>query len=173
MSTTPAVDEAVERFSAMSDDAARAALRACCASPAWVEQVWSARPYGSREQLLDLAEAACRALTPADVDEALAGHPRIGDRPAGDSTEARWSRQEQSSVTDTDESTRDALLSAHRLYERRFGRLFLIRAAGRTAAEMLFELRRRLCNDAATEHGEVVEQLAQITRLRVERLLDS
>ena len=173
MSTTPAVDAAVERFSTMSDDAGRAALRACCASSVWVEQVWAARPFSSRTELLDLAEAACRALGPADVDEALAGHPRIGERPAGDSTEARWSRQEQQSVTDTDESTRDALVAANRAYQRRFGRVFLIRAAGRTAPEMLVELRRRLCNDAATEFREVVEQLAQITRLRVERLLDS
>ena len=76
-------------------------------------------------------------------------------------------------MVDTDESTRDALLAANRVYRRRFGRVFLIRAAGRTAPEMLVELRRRLCNDAATEQAEVVEQLAQITRLRIERLLDS
>ena len=54
-----------------------------------------------------------------------------------------------------------------------FGHVFLIRAAGRSAAEMLAELRRRLGNDPATERREVVDQLAQITRLRVERLLDS
>jgi 2-oxo-4-hydroxy-4-carboxy-5-ureidoimidazoline decarboxylase len=173
MPTSPALDEAVERFSAMSDDAGREALRACCASSVWVERVWAARPFRSRAELLDTAEAACRALNRAAVEEALAGHPRIGDRATGQSPEARWSRQEQASVTGTDEETRDALLAGNRAYERRFGHVFLIRAAGRSAAEMLTELRRRLANDAATERREVVDQLAQITRLRVERLLDA
>jgi 2-oxo-4-hydroxy-4-carboxy-5-ureidoimidazoline decarboxylase len=38
---------------------------------------------------------------------------------------------------------------------------------------VLAELERRLGNDDATEQQEVVEQLAQITRLRVERLVQS
>jgi 2-oxo-4-hydroxy-4-carboxy-5-ureidoimidazoline decarboxylase len=36
---------------------------------------------------------------------------------------------------------------------------------------MLAELRRRLRNDPDTERGEVVEQLAQITELRVRGLV--
>ena len=49
--------------------------------------------------------------------------------------------------------------------------MFLIRAAGRTPAEMLAELRRRLHNDPETEQAEVIEQLAQITALRVKGLV--
>ena len=56
-------------------------------------------------------------------------------------------------------------------YERRFGHVFLIRAAGRSAEEMAAELDRRLANDDAHERAEVTEQLAQITRLRVQSLL--
>ena len=56
-------------------------------------------------------------------------------------------------------------------YERRFGHVFLIRAAGRSAEEMAAELDRRLANDDARERAEVTEQLAQITRLRVQSLL--
>ena len=49
--------------------------------------------------------------------------------------------------------------------------MFLVRAAGRSAEEMLAELRRRLDNDEADERAEATEQLAQITRLRLEKLL--
>ncbi len=56
-------------------------------------------------------------------------------------------------------------------YEQRFGQVFLIRAAGRSPEEMLAELRRRLTNDPETERRGVVYQLAQITRLRTEKLL--
>jgi 2-oxo-4-hydroxy-4-carboxy-5-ureidoimidazoline decarboxylase len=171
-------DAALERFPALDgkpldDGAAREALHACCASPAWVERVWAGRPYRSRAELLDTAEAACRDLDDAELDRALAGHPRIGDRAPGSGTEARWSRQEQASVSDADPSTREQLVGANGAYEERFGHVYLIRAAGRSPAEMLAELRRRLGNNPASERREVVDQLAQITRLRVERLLDS
>ncbi|WP_448623749.1 2-oxo-4-hydroxy-4-carboxy-5-ureidoimidazoline decarboxylase [Geodermatophilus sp. URMC 64] len=166
-------DAALERLSALDDEAGRAALHACCASPVWGARIRAGRPYRSRAALLDAAETACRELDDVQLDLALAAHPRIGDRASGPGTEARWWRQEQASVTDADERTRDELVAANRAYEERFGHVFLIRAAGRSAAEMLSELRRRLGNDPATERREVVDQLARITRLRVERLLDS
>jgi 2-oxo-4-hydroxy-4-carboxy-5-ureidoimidazoline decarboxylase len=131
------------------------------------------RPSRRRGHHLAAAEAACRELDDAELDLALAGHPRIGDRASGSGTEAEWSRQEQASVSDADRATREELDEANRAYDRRFGHVFLIRAAGRSATEMLAELHRRLGNDPATERREVVDQLAQITRLRVERLLGS
>jgi 2-oxo-4-hydroxy-4-carboxy-5-ureidoimidazoline decarboxylase len=166
-----AVPGALGSFNALPDEEAERVLHACCASSAWVAAVGSGRPYATAEQLLDTADRACRALTAADVDEALAAHPRIGDRAEGAGTEARWSRQEQASVSDADERTRERLRAQNVAYEQRFDRVFLVRAAGRTPEQMLAELERRLGNDPATEAQEVVEQLAQITRLRVERLL--
>jgi 2-oxo-4-hydroxy-4-carboxy-5-ureidoimidazoline decarboxylase len=155
----------------LPDDEAVRALHACCASRAWVSRVLAGRPYATSEQLLEAAERACRELTPADVAEALAAHPRIGDRPEGASPEARWSRQEQAAVTDADATTRERLRAGNVAYEQRFDRVFLVRAAGRTPEQLLAELERRLGNDPATEAREVVEQLTQITRLRVEGLL--
>ena len=158
-------------FNALPDDEAGRVLHACCASSTWVAAVRAGRPYATEEHLLDAADRACRALTPADVDEALAAHPRIGDRAQGASTEARWSRQEQASVSDADAATRERLRELNVAYEQRFDRVFLVRAAGRTPDQMLAELERRLGDDPQTEAQEVVEQLAQITRLRVERLV--
>ena len=126
-----------------SDDQAAERLRACNAAPRWVSEVLAA----------------------------LAAHPRIGDRAAGDDTESRWSRREQSAVGTSDAATQDALRAGNAEYERRFGHVFLIRAADRSAEEMLAELNRRLGNDEAAERAEVTEQLAQITRLRVQSLL--
>lgn len=146
-------------------------LRACCASTTWVTRVREGRPYATPERLLDAADRACRELSPADVEEALAAHPRIGERAQGAGTDARWSRQEQASVADADARTRERLREGNLAYESRFDRVFLVRAAGRTPQELLAELERRLGNDPDTEQSEVVEQLAQITRLRVEKLL--
>jgi 2-oxo-4-hydroxy-4-carboxy-5-ureidoimidazoline decarboxylase len=153
------VDEAAER------------LAACNASRRWIDDVLAQRPYATTEQLLTSAESAARALEWKDVLEALDAHPRIGDRATGDTLEATWSRTEQASVGTADPTVQNALANANTDYERRFGHVFLIRAAGRAPTEMLAELHRRLANDDATEHAEVTEQLAQITRLRLERLL--
>jgi 2-oxo-4-hydroxy-4-carboxy-5-ureidoimidazoline decarboxylase len=163
----------LRRFNVLSEGEAREALLACCASTSWATQVAARRPYATGEELMEAAEAACRALEAQDVDEALAAHPRIGDRAEGVSAEAAWSRQEQASVSDAEERVRAELHAGNVAYEQRFGRVFLIRAADRSPEEMLAELRRRLGNDPETERREVTEQLAQITRLRVERLLAS
>jgi 2-oxo-4-hydroxy-4-carboxy-5-ureidoimidazoline decarboxylase len=171
MAAQPLTDGALERLNASPADDLRAALHACCASSAWVARMVARRPYGSREELLAAAQEECRDLGDADLEEALAAHPRIGDRAGGASTEARWSRQEQASVSDSDDATRAQLHEANVAYEQRLGRVFLIRAAGRSPAEMLAEARRRLGNDDAAERAEVAEQLGQIARLRVEKLL--
>ena len=173
MVTQPIADTALSRFNALPSDEAGDALAVCCASRAWVSRIAAGRPYASRADLLDAAEVTCRQLTDVDLEEALAAHPRIGDRVAGDSAEARWSRQEQASVSDADAATGAALHAANLAYEQRFGRVFLIRAAGRSPAEMLAEAHRRLANDPATERAEVAGQLGQIARLRVEKLLGS
>jgi 2-oxo-4-hydroxy-4-carboxy-5-ureidoimidazoline decarboxylase len=152
-------------------DRAVQALRACNAAPRFAAEVAAGRPYRDVETLVRRAEEAARALPWDDVAIALAAHPRIGDRVEGSSAEAESSRGEQSSMSDADAATRDALVDGNRRYEERFDHVFLIRAAGRSPQEMLAELERRLGNDEDAERAEVTEQLAQITALRVRGLV--
>jgi 2-oxo-4-hydroxy-4-carboxy-5-ureidoimidazoline decarboxylase len=157
----------------LPDEEAERFLRACCASSSWVARVLAGRPYDTGAQLLDAADRASRELSADDLDEALSAHPRIGERAEGDSAEARLSRSEQASVSDAGTGTRERLRERNVAYEARFDRVFLVRAAGRTPDEMLAELERRLGNDPEVEQQEVLEQLRQITRLRVEGLLSA
>ena len=64
-----------------------------------------------------------------------------------------------------------ALAEANREYERRFGRIFIVCATGKTSAEILAILRQRLQNDDATELREAAEQQRQITQLRLRKWL--
>ena len=155
----------------VSEQLATNRLSACNASQRWIDAMLACRPYRTVESLLTLAEQSARSLGWEDVREALEAHPRIGDRATGQSTEDEWSRREQAAVRTSDATTQDALRLGNQEYERRFGHVFLIRADGRSAEEMLAELRRRLDNDEARERAEVTEQLAQISRLRIEKLL--
>ncbi len=162
---------ALDEFNDGSADQAADALRTCNAAPRFVAEVLAGRPYASAEALVARAEEVARELPWDEVAQALAAHPRIGDRVEGASAEAQASRREQRSMDDADAAVRAALREGNRAYEERFDHVFLIRAAGRSPEEMLAALRRRLGNDVATERAEVTEQLAQITGLRVKGIV--
>lgn len=162
----------LDAFNTMAADEAAALVRPCADIDSWVEAVVAGRPYASVAGALEAGDAAGRGWTPAEVDQALAHHPRIGDRPSGESTEESMSRSEQAGVSG-DEATAKALAEGNRVYEERFDRVFLIRAAGRSAEEILAELDRRLDNDAETEAAEVAQQLREIALLRLEGTLSA
>ena len=147
------------------------ALLACCASPSWARSVAAGRPYRDEAALLDAADRTLAALPWSELEAVLAAHPRIGERPAGTGQEARWSSREQSGVDGARESTRAALATGNAAYERRFGHLYLVRAAGRSADELLSLLTHRLGNDVATERTVVRAELWEITQLRLSALL--
>ena len=65
-----------------------------------------------------------------------------------------------------------AIARGNEVYEQRFGRVFLIRAAGRTRQEVLDELQRRLKHDDATEADEAKAQLREIAALRLRSLFE-
>ncbi|MBN9097598.1 MULTISPECIES: 2-oxo-4-hydroxy-4-carboxy-5-ureidoimidazoline decarboxylase [unclassified Pseudonocardia] len=147
----------LEHFNARPD--AEAALLGCCAAPRWAAQVAGGRPYSSVE---DLQDAAAAALTDADLDAAMAGHPRIGDRAAGGT-----SGREQAAVTRAGEDVRAALAAGNRVYEERFGHVYLVCASGRGAEDLLATLHARLGNDLATERAVALGELAAINRIRL------
>ncbi|MCI0688015.1 MAG: hypothetical protein L0Y54_12365, partial [Sporichthyaceae bacterium] len=107
------------------------------------------------------------------VLQALAAHPRIGERATGETREAGWSRHEQSAALDASGEVRRALAAANLAYEQRFGHVFLICATGRSDTEMLTAARARLTHDEVTEQGVVRIELGRIVALRLDRLLDT
>lgn len=163
----------VELFNGLPAEQAEADLLACCAVPRWAAEVTSLRPYPGRSELLSVADAAVRSLTWAEVAQALAAHPRIGERVAGTGREAAWSRREQSGAAHAHLATRAALVQANREYEQRFGHVFLIFASGRSDIEMLAAARERLGNGDDDERAVIAGELRKIALLRLERLIDA
>lgn len=79
---------------------------------------------------------------------AIRAHTRIVAWAGGDSLEAAWSRRERAFVGASDASTRAAMAEGNAAYERRFGHVFLIRAAERSPEQMIAGLGRSRGNDA-------------------------
>lgn len=161
----------LQRFNALPDDDAIALLTPCVAIPSWVTTLVQARPFADRRMLFARAADAAQAWGEEELTLALSAHPRIGEKPAGQQAHAALSRLEQSSVNDRDAALAQALKTGNAQYEARFGRVFLIRARGRSGEEILQALRQRLDNTAAQEVQAALTQLAEITLLRLEGII--
>ena len=158
----------IEAFNTASRDDAIAAIKPCLDIARWIDAIVDARPYVEVDALLQRARSAAEPFTQAEIDGALAHHPRIGERARGSSAEAEFSSAEQAGLGASSQEIEQALHQGNLDYERKFGRVFLIRAVGRDRAEILAELRRRMHNDTATELREIGRQLREIAlgRLR-------
>lgn len=148
-----------------------ASLHACCAASAWIDAILAGRPYSTDDALYAASDAAMTALDDDGLVQALAAHPRIGERPAGAGTEATWSSQEQAGMADADHDVRTRISEANQRYEERFGQVYLVCAAGLGPSELLAICLERLGNDPLTERAVVRTELAKIARLRLTRLL--
>lgn len=140
----------------------------CVAIPAWAENLVAARPYQTVDELVQYAAQLTRTWERTELNQALAAHPRIGEKARGAGKEAELSKGEQSAVDTRNSALTLALAQGNAEYEAKFGRVFLIRAKGRSGDEILAELARRLKNLALEEEIEALEQLRQITLLRLE-----
>lgn len=161
----------IQWFNDLDAVRAREALRDCCASSTWIERMVDGRPYAGQDELASAGRKAAQELPWDGIEEALAAHPRIGDRAKGDSTEATWSRGEQAGAATADEQTKAALAEANQAYEQRFGHVFLICATGLPAGQMLAEANRRLGNEPAAERAETTRELGKIVELRLRKLV--
>lgn len=162
----------IEEFNGLDGGAAASLLASCAEVASWVVQVAAGRPFASREALLTHAAAAAWGWTRADVDAALANHPRIGEKPKASSigaANAAHSATEQASMSTAETQVRQAIADGNSAYEERFGRVFLIRAAGRSPEQILAALTARLGNDEAAEDAVVAGELREIALLRLEQ----
>lgn len=154
--------------------AAEPLLAACCGAPAWVKAMLDRRPFASVDEMLSASDDVCARLSADQWMAAFAHHPRIGEQSAAEPVSdaaRRWSEGEQSASASSDDDLRRELSEAQRRYELRFGYIFIICASGRSAAEILGELRARMHNSPYAELRAAGEEQRRITRLRLEKLV--
>lgn len=141
------------------------------------------RPLANGSTLLAASDEVWLGLTESDWMEAFLGHPRIGESAAAEilgqeknrapSQSAVWSEQEQSNIATAGDELKIALAAGNREYEHRFNRTFIVCATGKSPAEILSILQRRLRNDEPAELQEAAEQQRQITQIRLRKWLRS
>lgn len=151
-------------------------LRHCCGARRFAAGMASRRPFRSLEHVMAAADEVESTFGPEDWLEAFAHHPRIGDIGAlrlrfASAQSKAWSQGEQAGVAGAEDAVLEALAAGNQAYEDRFGFLFIVCATGKSAAEMLAILERRLGNDPAEELAVAAGEQKKITRLRLHKLL--
>jgi 2-oxo-4-hydroxy-4-carboxy-5-ureidoimidazoline decarboxylase len=169
----PAPSDTLARWNSLDADAAAREILPCCGSSAWASGVAARRPYATPEDLCEASDRIWAALPENAWQQAFDSHPRIGQRHAKAATAASlaWSSAEQSATATEEDATKLALAEANRQYEEKFGRIFIVCASGKSAAEILAICNTRMNNSAAEEILEAAEQQRQITQLRLRKWL--
>jgi OHCU decarboxylase len=162
--------DGLDRFNRMPPNDAERVLYGCFASREWAHSVAAGRPFADFAAVFGVCESAWAQLAPNDWQAAFAAHPRIGET-GGHAPEE--SEREQVGVRTAAPDTMAALAEENRRYEARFGHVFLISASGRSADEILAALRQRMGNNPETEMAVAASEHRNITRVRLERMLNA
>ena len=162
-----------KHLASLEDADRRASLTKCCAATAWVERMMNGSGHQSDRSLYTIAREAWSELEETDYLEAFAAHPQIGDV---ETLAAKYrdtlstASNEQQLVASADDSTIVSLARDNQAYLNKFGFIFIVFATGKTAAQMLTPLQRRLPNDRETEIRNAAAEQLKITLLRLSQL---
>ena len=171
--TTSSLNAVLSRWNSLDPASAAREILPCCGSRAWAEGLAALRPFDDALQLLKRSDRVWGALPESAWQEAFDSHPRIGQQHARAATEESlaWSSDEQRDAMSAEDAVKLALAEGNRQYEEKFGRIFIVCATGKSAAEILTILNARMKHTAAAELLEAAEQQRQITQLRLRRWL--
>ncbi len=150
-------------------------LTKCCGSSSWVNKMLPFIPADDMIELLEDAEDQWWQCSEDDWKEAFTHHPKIGDVESLTkkfASTSQWASGEQSAVNVASKETIEALAECNRLYEEKFGYIFIVCATGKSAEEMLGILQSRLKNNPEEEIQIAADEQNKITKLRIEKLLE-
>lgn len=163
----------IEDFNQAPLEDAIEALRVCAPIDSWAAEIVSFRPFNSVEELVEEADMRACLWTDDEVLAAIASHAQLGKKPKGADANSAHSRKEQSSMGQLGSDTQERLIELQGKYLEQFGHIFLIRAAGRSADDILEALATRLARTPEKEIRTTADELRQIALLRLNQAFSS
>lgn len=166
----------LRRLNSLQPSDAESEFLKCCGSKAWARGMRQHLPFRDVSGLLETAKSVWWSLKPEDWLEAFRSHPKIGEQKAAaevSKASLSWSTKEQAGVSKASTATKELLADLNRRYEEKFGFIYIVCATGKSSDELLAILQERLGHDSKTELQVAAREQAQITELRLNKLLDS
>ena len=144
-------------------------------SPWVAEKAWDARPFANID---DLHAKMVVVAKYGNIDQQLfllRAHPDLAGKEAQAGAMTASSVAEQASAglnaLSKEEMTRISEYNAE--YKKKFGFPFMIAVRNHTKEGIFFLFKQRLSNDTVTELSTALQQVYNITRLRLDKLLQS
>lgn len=144
-------------------------------SPWVAEKAWDARPFSSVD---DLHTKMVTVVKYANIDQQLSllrAHPDLAGKEAQADAMTASSVAEQASagLNALNKGEMDRLSSYNAEYKKKFGFPFMIAVRNHTKEGIFALFKQRLSNDTVTEFGNDLQQVYNITRLRLDKLLET
>jgi allantoicase len=161
------------RINAMLPREADQAFLSCCGSRAWAAEMAGARPWADEATMMRAADEAYAHMKESDWLEAFAAHPKIGgNKPAGQATahSQAQSATEQAGMASASLELQTKMHELNEAYEKKHGFIYIVKASGKSAAELLAFLEQRVKNERAAELVNAADEQKKITALRLSRI---
>lgn len=164
----------LDRINGLSRDECVAQLGGVFENAPWVAgTAFEARPFASIEALHAAMMAVVRNAPTETRLAFLNGHPELAGPEARARAMTAESSQEQGSagldrLSEEEAATFDRLNAAYRA---RFGFPFIVAVRGRALREILTLFEQRIARAPAEEEATALDEIATITRMRLERLV--
>lgn len=142
-------------------------------SPWVAESAFSARPFVSIDALHGAMVAAMQGANDTQKLSLLRAHPELAGKAAirGELTADSTREQVGAGLAACSASEFAQLTEMNARYNAKFGFPFILAVRGYERAGIIAEFARRVDNDHATELAETLQQIAKITRFRLDALL--
>jgi 2-oxo-4-hydroxy-4-carboxy-5-ureidoimidazoline decarboxylase len=142
-------------------------------SPWVAEKAWDSRPFSNVD---DLHQKMVAVVKYANIDQQLAllrAHPDLAGKEAqaGTMTAASVAEQASAGLNALSKEEMERLASYNAEYKKKFGFPFMIAVRNHTKVGIFALFKQRLSNDTVTELGNALQQVYNITRLRLDALL--
>lgn len=150
------------RFNRLTTQQSLELLQGCLAVDRWTHTIEARRPYRRLDDLFEVAREAAFPFSAAELEAALATLKPPDVVPQAKPGEGV-----------VDARIRQQLAAGTEQYQRRFGRRFLLRAEGKSDAQVLVALWERLGHDIDTEDRVLAQQVREIALVALAQLVSA
>lgn len=166
----------LDQLNSLSEQDTFSRLEQCCVSKTWISKMILNRPFLSEKELISKAASIWyNNCSVEDFKDAFTGHPKIGDVESLKEKFAHtkeWAGNEQAKVEEANIETVEALAKANKLYEDKFGYIFIVSASEKSAEEILAIVNSRLGNNVEDEIFVAMNEQHKITVIRLAKLVE-
>ena len=164
--------DSLNHWNELSNAERREAARGWCGADRFSRTLGDHGPLACIEDAHRQADECFDSFTDQDWLEAFASHPRLGDVKSLQMKfvgNRQWSADEQSGTDAADPELLQRLAEWNEKYFQRFGHIFILKATGVTATQMVRAIEQRLTNSPEDERRIAADHQRQITHLRIDK----